>query len=1529
MAEALQNDEQNTSPVVLTPEEIATQALSAEEAAAKTIEELPKGAGGIPRISIAPVTPQPKAGVEETKTSVDFTARPPFIRKQTAELEPAVKSEVERRTALSEPATYESVIGRLEAGETVTLGTKTYRPQVLGIIKTNPKERMLLKGQIAQYGKPQETAPTEPSIMFTDPSATKVVIPPTITNPDEIDLATTYAEGRIAVNSMLKQTIPDRNVRQIIVDNYVSGDFMANLAQRVAEEGRGIPGIGTLGMELFGAGEAATDFFTKGIPFSDAWESRRPQRETRRQKYLEGVDSVLSGPTLAMHFNNEVNRIAKERFEAGTITEDQYNAIAFEEVGGKQVPKAHFDEDTAYQLMDLAFNEMPEIAQVGVIVTQNLATGGFFGSSKAFRSKQELQNLKKLMAADKTLQNLDYQTAVKVLKERDTRFKVNQKLLDIGIAQEKVSEQLSAASLKIQKSTDKLDEMKLDRLENTAAYKIEQSNRDNLQRMKNRAFITGRATPYLSSAVSDAFIVSLGQYYAREHLGQVIDPGAAEAVGFVGMAAFGGKDLTKWLGKKAASGSKVAVGFSGRTALRVTPDWLGSNITFVGRLANKAIPLGDTTVNDYERLVFMPANGRKMTLSERAALSRTKDYIQKLTPENREKLYEGISRVNELTDRILSAFPDEASRLEAQKLLNMSLGQAAGISLTAAARADGTLNMKSLKKDGLNALFDATTMQSEQIEQTKKALEAFTKHVAKFEGASRSVPIQKMMSGMQDLIANQKSLIQRDLNNINENLDVFIESAAADILEGTDENFIQDLRNLKLSLANELGQAIDEEQALKEVNRAWAKGTQRRLDLIEALRDNRLRHRAALSRSLEDLAYARLNQLTARGDAAYARLNKFIADTDRPGIDISEAVEDMMSIAGESDIMQMFGRDGYFFSSPVGRRAQQVFNSMANKAFDAIDPEYKTFLEAKLVEAGLPENIVATMSNVDFALAAHATGELNIFANVTLTEADVMRRAFRDYGYKVKNSNPAVGERFSEFANKLDNLIKNADQEGYEQLLVAREEYAAAVGDTMREGGTFYKLKQSRKGGEKKAVTDDSPTMYYYRSFKPSDLFADVTDSLDTIMRGSGRKQEEAIDALNRAVSETAQAFADPVGGRLIFNLDDPDVAANFKLLRRAVTESVQGRWFADFIKSTDKRFRVGARIEPQMTYDFKVSKNLDVINENSMVTVIENGVEKQVPLIDLDNLYRFERFQLDNLEKGSKLAKGFADFQTRAKQTLQRVKNEEQVVSKERAEAMTALKVLSGTDNGEQFLAKYIEGAGEDIDVLRDLFINTAQQQQMEPEKAAKLFDDGVKALTFQGLLARGGYSVSPEATEKAFDGSVFAAKTLQKTGELLNTLNNQDVKTNLYKVFEPEHVEYLESIAAYMHIQGARAMVLSGNVRGISTTEALSRAYNIARQMVSPLYVGSEVALRIMQQMGAETLFMALDNKDSARIMDNILNFPELVTKQDLDTFDTMLETFMVTHALRTGQEAVVRGYLDIDPFKETTDEANTERQ
>ena len=161
MADPLQvKDEEQTAtdPVVLTPDEIATQAVPADEQGAKTVEDLPTTDSGVPRITVAPVTPEPKAGVDKTKTRVFPQGRPPFIRDiQTKELKPLVEEELQRRQKQTEPLTYNKAIEKLKAGENVVLGDFTYYPQHLPVVGPDSKSansRIKFKGRIAQFGKP-------------------------------------------------------------------------------------------------------------------------------------------------------------------------------------------------------------------------------------------------------------------------------------------------------------------------------------------------------------------------------------------------------------------------------------------------------------------------------------------------------------------------------------------------------------------------------------------------------------------------------------------------------------------------------------------------------------------------------------------------------------------------------------------------------------------------------------------------------------------------------------------------------------------------------------------------------------------------------------------------------------------------------------------------------------------------------------------------------------------------------------------------------------------------------------------------------------------------------------------------------------------------------------------------------------------------------------------------------------------------------------------------------------------------------
>ena len=147
--------------------------------------------------------------------------------------------------------------------------------------------------------------------------------------------------------------------------------------------------------------------------------------------------------------------------------------------------------------------------------------------------------------------------------------------------------------------------------------------------------------------------------------------------------------------------------------------------------------------------------------------------------------------------------------------------------------------------------------------------------------------------------------------------------------------------------------------------------------------------------------------------------------------------------------------------------------------------------------------------------------------------------------------------------------------------------------------------------------------------------------------------------------------------------------------------------------------------------------------------------------------------------------------------------------------------------------------------------------------EAAGKEFDAGVKSLTFQALLEKGGYGMSPDASFTSVkDGERLAGKILNDSVTLMETLKDENVQQRLLQVMDADSIEYMFNIVDFTHMKNVTgARMIHG--RPMSAIEVISRAYNIARGMVSPLYVGTEIGVRIAQEANANILILALENR------------------------------------------------------------------
>ena len=1500
--------------------------------------------------AVAPEKPSPTVQVEkDTKVPIPLTDTSVEIKT----LRRPVQADLERRVQQQEPRTLESVVADLKAGNPVTLGPTTIPPELASSIETDKRTRNEVEGLLTLFGEPEMKTTDAPMIGFMDPSATTQVVPSDVTDPDELDAVDTYTEGRAAVESLLRPVVKDVNVRQIFVDEFSTGDFYDNLMTRFAETERGLIGIpgylGSAGVAAYNAYRASKD---KGTTFSEEWTARSGEIQRLNDKYLDFLDRnsdfFINAPSAARFFNEEVRRIAKQRLDNETISVEQYNSIVFDEVGGQRILKDHVDEETAQGLIDVAFDKMSRLEQYGAIAFENLVPiAPALNAGKALKASKELRKLDKIKAENPGLMNgvKDYKTAFEIIKEQGIKHNINEDLLTFGIKQGAIKTQLKALSKQRKSAGQKLDDMRLRGIsENSTEFKIAMSDYTNLRNLQYRSVISNEIMPLVTPGLKDTLIISGGQWAGRQYLTGAfgMEPQTAEIAGMLPMLV-GGTRLTKYLGSKVGSGAKAFTGFAGDRALRPLSSSKFGTVTGMNFLAytyNKTknfVTLGDTSLADYEELVFRPMNGRAMNMSERAEVNSAMKYLGNLDDAQKEMLGSSLQGYVDLQDRILKAFPEGAARMQAQKDFQISFGEASGLAPLASMRAKalGELDMRKTKGFNLSPVFDLNKEMRRQVTQAKTALDNFENNLLQNGDAKKIGPVRELIEQTRNVLAQNEIDIEEGFNEISDVLTRYEKIAVSNLGIPLSSDYVDNVISLKTKLKEEeLGRVltqIEEEKIIRDTAEAWSEGMSKRIDNIERLRGDKIAHEVQTKAALEDLVDGQLELLTAQADIPYNAVRAF--QVGRPGVDISPAVERMMAISGESDIMKLFGPNAPFLSGALGRKAQKVFDGMIQRAYDSIGPDTKEALEALLIDpkiGGMDPTAVANMDPLEFALMAQKHGGLNIFGSVTLDEVDVMRRAFRDYGYKVNK--PEVSKQFQQWADTMDEIVESQDAEGFAMLLKARKGYQDLIGDTQRQGGTFARIKASRKGGEKVSSNPNDPYRFFYSNDGPDLIVTGLIDAMETIVRSpSGKSTEKARGIVVSKVAELTTQFGQRIigadgkpTGQVAFDLRTPEGRNSYEMISKIVEESLFDRWGAEFIEAMGRRKARRLNVTPGMASEFRRSEELSIASRPSTIPIIRpDGTPDNVPLIKMDEFYARETDIVADIERGGEILDRFEKFKPEMQMAVDSVKNQAKIDLKAERATVEQLKILTNTTTPRDFYERFVTGT-EDLDVIRTLYVETAKKQGIKAADAEKVFDKSVTSLAYRGILDKGGYSVTKEpGLIKGLNGEEFAQKRFMNTEELVQDFNNDEIFENMTKIFEPEHLEFLEDIVSFLHLQNATTVALTGAVKGMSVNEVLSRAYNISRGMVSPTYVASEFAVRLMQQSNTSALLLAAQNQDAARLMAKMLQTPKLITPDEMRNMDVFIKEFMATELVRKGNEDM-SVYLDRPTnSQETTDE------
>ena len=1487
---------------------------------------------GRQRIRIDPVTlpARPKAGVENQQ--VDIVAGIPPVRFKSLEEVAPVQEALER--AEKPGTTYEDAIAALERGDTIDFstqeGTTTYSPRVLPALKANPQLQRKFRDDVAiDSALRGKEVRAEPVIAGADPSATRVDVD-FVDSPVARDRLADYASNRLRLNTELKKYVNTGNksldtaIRQYFIDDFTTGEFTDALLTRLAETGRAIPTLPTYGTIMANSAlEAWEKSREKGTPFSDEYAMLSEERERQGKAALEAIDSVLDGPTAAMAMNNAIRARAKLELDEGRFTQEQYDNFVFTtDVTGEKIERDFITDEAAYGLIEFAFTELPELAKPAVIITENLLGGGIFGMRRAAAGTQYLKQVNNLRKQHNIPLTVRTSAIPAWAKQNNIKLKVDDNLLELGIFTQSLRKQNAQARTRRKELSQEMNSMRQKNSDapGTLKYKQLEAEYDNLGRQTRRNFLSGALNPYTRKVLQDEVIIGMGAYAGQRFLPGIydIERDTGEMLGFFSSLLL--QKPVKFLAKKAGG---LAKGF-------VHTVGIGNPVPMFMR---KLMQM-DMTVDDYERLVFEPSMNRKMNMQERKGMRRVFKEIENMPIEDRQQFMEAMQFQMDLRSDVIRGFP-EGSQQEVEKLFDLTFAEITGLPPLIGAVQQQTegFTMKGMRKMGFSGTMDAVNALEDKASQASVAIQNFENYISTYANPQSKVQLTNLLETAKAGLISVRSEIDRQYNALNLALDDVVDAGLGDVDLNLPESFMTDVfqtkRRLdeKLSkgtpgetLGQEMLEAAGELAEQRDLAETATEALERRFQQVKGMRDNKDAHRSSLSSALEALAETRYAQLADEADAPYNSFRLYMSNRkDVPRVDISPMVSEMLALASadEKNITTFFGPQATFFSGFMGRRSREMFSKMVRRSLDDIDPNVLSEMVAAIKEADDSldaGDIDALIQNdpTQFGLLLHSFGKINVFAHSTIEEAEEFRRAFRDYGHKTTNE--AVSREFKNWESMINKAMEDSDPEGYKKLAEAREIYRSKK-DPLRPGSPLQKIKSAQVG--EKVNLDSGPFASMYKNNQdPTQVFGQAGEAIKGAMKG-GRDKPAQLHKLERAIGDLEQLFGE-VGpdGKLSFNLDTEDGRKAFRRMQEVTDAIIFDAWAADFL---EKAPIAGQRL-PASRLEFRASV-LEQLQSPSVqksleVSVIDGGVSQRYPITDLSRLVAEEQDILKLVADGQQyheIGKEAARILTRK---IKEINQEVKLKQAEEQKVLETLNVLVGLDTPRKFYDMYIAGAG-DVDLLREQFIQQmSKDPAMKGADLASLFDEAIYKQTYQALLEVGEYKAgrlaSARAVELGRDADTKVIKQFGNTLGALSELTNPSVRGNLEKIMDPKQVQNLENILRYLANQEGLAVAGDAIAKGMSANEAISRAYNIARGMVSPQYIASEVAVKLMQKNSADAFYLAIQSKEAAAIMDKMLRTPKMITPKELKTFNTLLIEFACTDVIRKGQEEATEAFF-----------------
>lgn len=237
----------------------------------------------------------------------------------------------------------------------------------------------------------------------------------------------------------------------------------------------------------------------------------------------------------------------------------------------------------------------------------------------------------------------------------------------------------------------------------------------------------------------------------------------------------------------------------------------------------------------------------------------------------------------------------------------------------------------------------------------------------------------------------------------------------------------------------------------------------------------------------------------------------------------------------------------------------------------------------------------------------------------------------------------------------------------------------------------------------------------------------------------------------------------------------------------------------------------------------------------------------------------------------------------------------------------------LANIRDPKQFYVEFVQnGTVGRIEDLKEKFLNLRTRDDgpikaIPRQQAEKEFKQGLMYMVTNGLLAMGEFGTKSARTLKGFGGKTHNVSVMGNIDGLSREMfDNPSTEKILRMVYDEEHLNYLRDITRHLEFASGASLVKyekTGMTRGVSPNELISRAFNLARGMVSPTYVAAELAIRMASQHGIELVGMAARSKKAADILYKVMENPKSLSKEEVATFSTQLRAYVAAELARKG--------------------------